>query len=813
MKKILVVGGVAGGASFCARMRRLDENAQIIMFEKGEYISFANCGLPYHIGNEIKDRDNLIIQSPDRFNARFDIDIRIRSEVIAVDTSKKIVTVRSDGRTYDESYDYLVLSPGAEPLRPPIPGIESKKIVTLRNIPDMDRIKSLVDSKNVKHAAVVGGGFIGLEMAEALRHRDIDVTQIEMLDQVFAPADQEMAQIIHQHLELNGVRLLLSDGASAFVEKPDGTIEIQLKSGKNVIVDIVMLAIGVKPDTQFVRDAGIAVNDRGAIIVDNHMKTSAENVYAAGDAVEVTDFVSGNKVMVPLAGPANRQARIIADNIAGTGSTYKNTQGTAICKIFDLTAAVSGMNEKTALRNNVKYVKSYTHSGSHAGYYPGSFPMSIKILFAPDTGKLIGAQVIGSDGVDKRIDIFATAIRHGLTVVDLTELELAYAPPYGSAKDAINIAGFTAENILKGLTPVWYADELEMKRTGAILLDVRTASEYEQGRIDGALHIPVDELRKRIGELDKSKPILVYCQVGLRGHVATRILIQNGFNAVNLSGGYKTFMTYKKHDSEASYLKPLSQSVCSSPSGESDNVKKKVVDACGLQCPGPIMKLKAAIDQMNVDEIVEIKATEMGFAADIPAWCTRTNNSLLSLNAEHGYYIATVKKGKAQDVCRIPETSRDKKTMVVFSNDFDKMMAAFIIANGAASTGSEITMFFTFWGLNLLRRDYHVPVKKNLIEKMFGMMMPRGASKVTLSKMQMGGMGTLMIRQIMKKKNVLSLQELMAAAQKNNVRFVACSMSMDIMGIKREELIDGVEIGGVATYLEKADNAGYNIFI
>jgi NADPH-dependent 2,4-dienoyl-CoA reductase/sulfur reductase-like enzyme/peroxiredoxin family protein/rhodanese-related sulfurtransferase/TusA-related sulfurtransferase len=813
MKKILVVGGVAGGASFCARMRRLDETANIIMFEKGEYISFANCGLPYHIGNEIKDRDNLIIQSPDRFNARFNIDIRIRSEVIAVDTEKKTVTVRSEGRTYDESYDFLVLSPGAEPLRPPIPGIESKKIFTLRNIPDMDKIKALVDSKNVRHAAVVGGGFIGLEMAEALRHRDIDVTQIEMLDQVFAPADPEMAQIIHQHLELNGVRLLLSDGASAFVEKPDGTIEIQLKSGKNVVVDIVILAIGVKPDTKFVRDAGIAVNERGAIIVDTHMRTSVDTIYAAGDAIEVTDFVSGNKVMVPLAGPANRQARIIADNIAGIDSTYKNTQGTAICKIFNLTAAVSGMNEKTAIKNNVKYIKSYTHSGSHAGYYPGSFPMSIKILFSPDTGKLIGAQVIGSDGVDKRIDIFATAIRHGLTVVDLSELELAYAPPYGSAKDAVNIAGFTAENILKGLTPVWYADELEKKRNGAIVLDVRTASEYEQGRIDGSLHIPVDDLRKRMGELDISKPILVYCQVGLRGHVATRILIQNGYNAVNLSGGYKTFMTYKKHDSEASYLKPLSQSVCSSPSGESENVKKKIVDACGLQCPGPIMKLKAAIDQMSVDDVVEIKATEMGFAADIPAWCTRTNNSLLSLKAENGYYIATVKKGKALDVCRIPETSRDKKTMVIFSNDFDKMMAAFIIANGAASTGSEITMFFTFWGLNLLRRDYKVPVKKSLVEKMFGIMMPRGASKLTLSKMQMGGMGTLMIKQIMQKKNVLSLQELMEAAQKNNVRFVACSMSMDIMGIKKDELIDGVEIGGVASYLEKADNAGYNIFV
>ena len=813
MKKILAVGGVAGGASFCARMRRLDESAKIIMFEKGKYISFANCGLPYHIGEVIKDRDNLIIQSPERFNARFNIDVRTQSEVVAIDINKKCITVKNGDSTYEESYDYLVLSPGAAPLRPPIPGIESSKILTLRNIPDMDRIKAFVDSKKVKRAAVVGGGFIGLEMAEALRHRDIDVTQIEMLDQVFTPADPEMAQIIHQHLELKGVRLMLSDGANAFTENSDGCVDIRLNSGKSLTVDMVILAIGVKPDTQFVKNAGIAVNDRGAIIVDNHLRTNIENIFAVGDAIEVTDFVSGKKVMVPLAGPANRQARIVADNIAGFDSTYKDTQGTAICKIFDLTAAVTGINEKTADRYGIKYIKSYTHSGSHAGYYPGSFPMSIKVLFSPDNGKLLGAQIIGTSGVDKRIDVFATAVRHGLTVVDLSELELSYAPPYGSAKDAVNIAGFTAENILNGLTPVWYAEELEKKKNDALLLDVRTKSEYDCGRIENAINIPVDDLRTHLNEIDKEKIVLVYCQVGLRGHVATRILLQNGFKALNLSGGYKTFTTCKKTSSETDYLKPMTQSVCSSPTGQNDESKKKLIDACGMQCPGPIMKLKAAVDEISEGEAVEIKATDMGFAADIPAWCTRTGNTLESLNAENGYYTAVVKKGKAVDVCRVGDGIRDRKTMVIFSNDFDKMVAAFIIANGAASTGSEITMFFTFWGLNLLRKDQNCKVHKNIIEKMFGMMMPRGAEKLSLSKMKMGGIGTMMIKQIMKKKNVLSLKELMDSAQQNRVHFVACSMSMDIMGIKKEELIDGVEIGGVASYLEKADNAGYNIFI
>lgn len=814
MKKIIVVGGVAGGASFAARMRRLDETAQIIMFEKGEYISFANCGLPYHIGETIAERDNLIIQTPKQFKARFNIDVRIKSEVTEIDTSKSMVTVKSGELIYEESYDYLVLSPGAEPVRPPIPGIDSKRIYSLRTIPDMDRIKQTIESSKVTSAAVIGGGFIGLEMAENLHKRGISVTQIELLDQVFAPADHEMAHFINQHIRFNGVRLMLKNGAQSFTEKENG-VDVTLKNGEILYFDIVILAIGVKPDTGFVKQAGIAVNERGAIIVDSQLRTNVKNIYALGDAVEVTDLVSGQKVHVPLAGPANRQGRIVADNINGINSIYKDTQGTAICKIFDLTAAVTGINEKTAKKLGIKYLKSYTHSQSHASYYPGAYPLSVKILFTPDTGKLLGAQIIGKTGVDKRIDVFATAIRHGLTVGDLSELELSYAPPYGSAKDAVNIAGFTAQNILNGIVKVVYPDDLDKIKDNCTLLDVRSEIENEQGEISGCKVIPLDDLRSRMNELDKSKPVVVYCAVGLRGYLAARILMQNGFVVSNLSGGYKTYSAYIDKESDSESVKnnnvPVSMPVVTV--NESMVDAKLSVNACGLQCPGPIMKLKQAIDKISVNEIIEISANEQGFVADIPSWCTRTGNSLLSLDNKDGIYVAKIRKGCVSVPVDTAHSKTNRKTMVIFSNDFDKAMAAFIIANGAAATGSEVVLFFTFWGLNLLRKEENVSVKKNLMEKMFGLMMPKGASKVKLSKMHMGGMGTLMIKQVMKKKNVFSLSELIDEARKNKIRFVACSMSMDIMGIKNDELMDGVEIGGVATYLENADNSNYNLFI
>jgi NADPH-dependent 2,4-dienoyl-CoA reductase/sulfur reductase-like enzyme/rhodanese-related sulfurtransferase len=567
-KKILIVGGVAGGASCAARMRRLDESAEIVMFEKGEYISFANCGLPYYIGDTIKDRENLIIQTPQKFKDRFNVDVRTNAEVISINSAEKTISIRNGGSTYHEHYDALVLSPGTSPIRPPLRGIDSPVVFTLRNIPDTDRIRAYVDSKQARRAVVIGGGFIGLEMAESLRYRGLEVTLVEMLDQVFTPADKEMASVLHQHLIMNGVRLILGNGVKEILPTGDTSAEVLLMSGERIPTELIILAIGVKPDTEFVKKSGIAVGERGTIVVDQHMRTDKPDIYAVGDAVEVVDFISGKKVHVPLAGPANRQGRIAADNIAGIHTVYKNTQGTAICKIFDLTAAVTGLNEKNAIKWGIPYVKSYTHGSSHASYYPGSFPLSIKILFEPKTGKLLGAQVIGKDGIDKRIDVFATALRNGLTVYDLAELELAYAPPYGSAKDPVNIAGFVAQNILEGRMPVFYAEDVEsIDHAMQQLLDVRSNVEHKQGAIDNSLCIPIDELRTRLHELNTEKEILVYCKVGLRGYLAARILMQHGFRVRNLSGGYKTYTTMQSVNYDHSYISTVSEASCSSPTG------------------------------------------------------------------------------------------------------------------------------------------------------------------------------------------------------------------------------------------------------
>ncbi|MGM0443065.1 MAG: FAD-dependent oxidoreductase [Fibrobacterota bacterium] len=814
--KIIIIGGVAGGASFAARMRRLNENAQITMFEKGPYVSFANCGLPYHIGETIQEREKLIVQTPEAFKDRYNVDVRVSSEVTAVDPEKKRVHVKAGDSTYTADYDYLLVAPGASPLRPPIPGIDSEGIFTLRNIPDMDRIKGRVDSGDVSRAVVIGGGFIGLETAENMRHRGIDVTLVELSDQVFMPADKEMANILHQHMALNGIDLILSDGAKKFVSRGGGAVDVVLNSGTELSADLVVLAIGVKPDTAFLKESGLQMNDRGAIQVDEGMKTNLPDVYAVGDAVEVTEFISGRPVSIPLAGPANRQGRIAADRIAGRKSSYKKTQGTSICKVFDLAAGVTGLNEKNAQNWGISYRKSYTHSTNHASYYPDAYQMSLKMLFDPADGTVLGVQIIGREGVDKRIDVFATAIRHGLTVYDLTELELAYAPPYGSAKDAVNMAGFVAENILSGDHPVIYSEEIRenFDPKKQILLDVRTEEEWNLGTIDGAVLIPVDSLRDRLDELDKHKEIIPFCQIGLRGYIALRILQENGFTARNLSGGYKTYSFYVKDSFDAGFLTPISDAKCSSPEKEISTASATVtVDACGLQCPGPIMRLKKTVEELSLGEMVEITATEEGFAMDVPAWCSRTGNTLVTLDRRDGKFVALVKKGGAKDSCAVDTGGTNKKTMVVFSNDFDKMMATFIIANGAASMGSEVVLFFTFWGLNLLRKGRSQRVKKSFMEKMFSMMMPKGSTKTSLSKMNMGGLGTIFMKKEMKKKNVFSLETLMKQAQENNVKLVACTMSMDIMGIKKEELIDGVEFGGVASYLNEADDANFNLFI
>ncbi len=538
-RKVVIVGGVAGGASAAARLRRLDEHAEIIMFERDEYISYANCGLPYYIGGSIKERNNLLVQTPEAMKARFAIDVRNNSEVINVDVEKKCVTVRSKEKgEYEESYDYLILSPGAKALRPSIPGIDDERIFTLRNIPDMDKIKQYTERNDVSSAIVIGGGFIGVEMAENLREIGLNVTLVEAAPQILAFLDSNMAVTAEKELVRNGVDVILNDGIKTFECSKNG-IEATLYSNRKLVADIIILAIGVIPDTYFLRSSGIKLGPKGHILVDEKMETNHPSVYAVGDAVEVVDFVTKSKTAVPLAGPANKQGRIAADNVAGLNSSYKGSQGTSIIKVFRLAAACTGANERTLKKKGIPYKSVIIHPSSHADYYPGSVPITLKVIFN-DEGKVLGAQGTGYDGVDKRIDVIATVIRLNGTIYDLTELELAYAPPFSSAKDPVNMAGYVAQNVLEGRSHIITWEDIDrMKKDDYILVDVRTVKEYRKGHVEGAINIPVDSLRNRISELDKDKVIVVYCQVGLRGYIADRILSQNGFEVYNVTGGYK----------------------------------------------------------------------------------------------------------------------------------------------------------------------------------------------------------------------------------------------------------------------------------
>ena len=546
--KLVIVGGVAGGATAGARARRISEDAEIIIFERGEYISFANCGLPYYIGNVIQKRDDLLLATPQEFKQRYNIDVRIFSEVVGIDIREKAVEVKNviTGETFREHYDKLILSPGAAPIKPPLEGVDLNNIFHLRNIPDSDKIKTLVDTQNPRHAVVVGGGFIGLEMAENLVHRGVQTTIIEMLDQVMPPLDWEMASMIHDHLREKNVELELENGVKAF-SKAGESIIVHTQKGREIETDMVLLSVGIRPENKLAKQAGLKIGSTGGIQVDSTMKTSDPNIYAVGDAVEVTDLVTDFSTLTALAGPANKQARIAADNALGRKSIFPGTIGTSVVKIFDLVAASTGANEKLLKKHDIPHLVSYTHSGSHAGYYPGATSTSIKLIFSPAKGKILGAQIIGKKGVDKRIDILATAIRAKMTVFDLEELELAYAPPYSSAKDPVNIAGFVAANILKGDMEIAHWNELnDLMHQGAVLLDLRTGFELKYvGKIEGALHIPIDELRNRLSELDRDTQYLPFCAVGFRGYLGHRILVQNGFKSKNISGGFVTYQAAK----------------------------------------------------------------------------------------------------------------------------------------------------------------------------------------------------------------------------------------------------------------------------
>ena len=545
-KKILIVGGVAGGASAAARLRRLDEKAEIIIFERGPYISFANCGLPYYIGQAIKERDDLLLMTPEQFNKRFNIDVRINNEVVKIDRDKKLLEVKNldSGNNYFENYDKLILSPGAEPSKPPIEGIDSERVFTLRNVPNMDRIDEFIKREKTKRAVVVGAGYIGLEMAENLRDRGMLVAIVEMTDQVMPLLDREMANLLHQYLHEHSIALWLSDAVSNF-RQTDSQLFVGLKSGMELCCDFAILAIGVKPEVKLAKESGLEIGSHLGIKVNEYLQTSDPDIYAIGDAIEVKDLVLGKSSLIPLAGPANKQGRMAADNICGKNRRYTGTQGTSILKLFNHTIAMTGASEKALKKTHIDYEKLYIHPANHVGYYPGAKQMHIKMLFSKPQGKILGIQIVGSDGVDRRIDIFAVAIRAGMTVFDLQELELAYAPPYGSGKDAVNMAGFAASNILDGTVKVVHWNELD---DDDFILDVRTKKEFDEYNVPRAINIPVDELRNSLELLPEDKVINVFCGVGIRSYIAVRILMQNSITARNISGGFITYCSYENRE-------------------------------------------------------------------------------------------------------------------------------------------------------------------------------------------------------------------------------------------------------------------------
>ncbi|HFH9925585.1 TPA: FAD-dependent oxidoreductase [Streptococcus suis] len=819
-KKIVIIGGVAGGATAATRLRRLNEEDKIVLFEKGEYISFANCGLPYHVGGVIKERENLLLQTVDGMNQQYGLDVRNFSEVLEINPQSKSVTVlnHQTGERYIESYDQLIISTGAKAIVPPIVGIEeADNVFRLRNIPDMDQIKAYIAENQIATATVVGGGFIGLEMMENLVELGIQVQLIEMAPQVMPTIDIEMAQLIHSQMNIHGVNLILNDGLKEF--RQNGR-ELLLTSGKTLQTDMTILSIGVLPENTLAKVAGLELGYKGGIKVNQQLQTSQPDIYAIGDAIEVIDLVSGQPTHIPLAWPANRQGRLVADIINGSDAGYFGTQGTAVAKVFELTVASTGNSERLLKQAGIEYETIHIHPNSHAGYYPGASPIALKLLFGID-GKILGAQAIGTEGVEKRIDVIATAMRFGARADQLASIELSYAPPYSSAKDPVNMLGYTADNILSGKVATFQWSQVdELISNNAFLLDVREEFELATGTIESSHHIPLNQLRQRLGELPKNQPIYVYCQVGHRGYNAARILSQAGFDVKNLDGGYKTYKT-------AHYrIKPLDYLSFNQTRHKSEDLKESSeiihLDACGLQCPGPILKVKEKIDKMSIGQKMEIEASDFGFGADLAAWCQNTGNTLLSNKIENGKVLATIVKGKSSisesEMKNLPslgqegvlKETKDGATMVVFSGDLDKALASMIIASGAAAYGKKVTIFFTFWGLSILKKQ---KVKKSGLAKLFDIMLPSKANNLPLSQMNMGGMGASMIKYIMKQKNVDSLPDMIEQAHQLGVKFVACTMSMDLMGIEKEELFDFVEYGGVATFIGDSEQANMQLFI
>lgn len=815
MRKILIIGGVAGGASAAARLRRLNEEDQIIMFEKDEYISFANCGLPYYIGDVITEREKLLVQTVEGMAARFNLDIRNWSEVTQINKEHKEVTVynHKTKKTYTENYDVLILSPGASPFVPPFPGLETaKNIYTLRNLEDTDKIKEIVDKKP-KHVTVIGGGFIGVEMAENIANLGIETTLVERNNTIMsAPFDQEMAAILQSEMSVNGVEVLTNTEVSK-IENDGKTIVF--KDDKKIDTEIIIMAIGVRPNTKLAQDAGLEIGSTRGILVNEQLQTSDESIFAIGDAIEVKHLVSGKPTYIPLAWPANRQGRIVADYINGKPINYKGTLGSSVLKVFNCVAAATGLTESKARQLGYNVETATIHRGNHAGYYPNSTNITLKLVFNPETGQIFGAQGIGGEGTEKRIDVIATAIIGNLHVEDLETLELCYAPPFSSAKDPVNILGYVAHNsMINPIKMIKYDQIDEIVKNGALLIDVRTEMEYELGHIEGSKNIPIDVLRSNMNQMpkDKETPIYITCQVGQRAHLATQLLYNLGYkNLYNLAGGYKTYISYK----EGSNPKVKGVMQTNMKESNAQYTISKEIDAKGLQCPGPILETYKAINEVNDGEIVAIESADFGYCNDIKSWCEKTGNTLLDVTYQNNTVRALVQKGNtALTTNSHISHQKEKATIVLFSGEYDKTMAAMIIALGAASMGQEVSVFCTFWGLNALKKEhFKEKLDKSTIEKMFGAMLPDSAKEMPLSKMNMAGMGKSMMLKVMKEKNVDSVESLMEQAREVGVKFIACTMSMDVMGIQKAELRDDVVYGGVASYIADSQQAGITLFI
>ena len=827
-KKFIIVGGVAGGATAAARLRRLDEEAEILLFERGAYLSYANCGLPYYVGGVISERDALFVSDKETIEAKYHIDVRDLTEVLSIDRENRTVRAKNlqTGEVYEESYDKLLLSTGSSPIVPPWEGADAENIFTLWTVSDTDRITAFIEEKQPKTALVIGAGFIGLEMAENLAHKGLSVTVVEKMDQVLAPLDADMAKLIHRELIAQDIRVITGQGVTRFT---DNGKTAHLEDDRTVQADIVLLSVGVRPNSQLAKDAGLELNPRGGILVDEYMQTSDPDIYAVGDVIEVTHYVDGQKTMIPLAGPANRQGRAVVDNLLQEKTTpYEGTMGTSIAQVFDLSAASTGLNEKMLARAGktrwVDYGIALLHPMAHAAYYPAATPMTLKLVFDMQTRKILGAQIVGYEGVDKRIDTIATVMHFHGTVDHLAKLELAYAPPYASAKEPVHFAGFMAQNILDGDSHPMTSEEFLADPDAVKVLDIREDIERSSEGLPGATDIPLTRLRENTDQLDKDATWLVYCGVGLRGYVAERILAQKGFTARNLAGGLRSWRNATdpldaQNDPREQDLS-MGKFTQSAPApaqaqGPVHEVKPVSLDACGLSCPGPIVKVAAAMKDLPEGGVLSVTATDPGFPRDIQSWADNTGNTLLGVAKKKGMITAELQKGTQTAPARSNTAAAPvkEKTMIVFSGDLDKAIASFIIANGAAAMGNQVNMFFTFWGLNILRKPEPVSVSKDFMQKMFATMMPRGSKRLGLSKMNFLGAGSAMIRKTMEDQGIDSLESLIQQAIDAGVKLTACQMSMDVMGITEQELIEGVEIGGVATMLADNDNSNMNLFI